>query len=126
MKKLSMLAIIVGAALLTATPLSLPWSQKNVALSLEQCRCLSRTTANGDERCRRSPKGSSKGISPRTLLLLLAAGPVRALGQLAICAVLDPYTRCRWQALARLCESGGSPAVSCRCIRFRRAQRRGL
>src|SRR5262249_12421296 len=26
---------------------------------------------------RRSPKGSSKGISPRTLLLLLAAGPAR-------------------------------------------------
>src|SRR5262249_57244984 len=75
---------------------ALPW----------QCRCPSRTTANCDERCRRSPKGSSKGISPRTLLLLLAAGPVRALGQLAICAVLDPYTRCRWQALARLCESG--------------------
>jgi hypothetical protein len=35
MKKLSMLAIIVGAALLTATPLSLQWSQKNVALSLD-------------------------------------------------------------------------------------------
>ena len=35
MKKLSMLGIIVGAALLTATPFSLQWSQKNVALSLE-------------------------------------------------------------------------------------------
>jgi hypothetical protein len=35
MKKLSMLGIIVGAALLTATPLSLQWSQKNVALSLD-------------------------------------------------------------------------------------------
>jgi hypothetical protein len=34
MKKLSMLGIIAGAALLTATPLSLQWSQKNVALSL--------------------------------------------------------------------------------------------
>jgi hypothetical protein len=33
MKKLSMLGIIAGAALLTATPLSLQWSQKNVALS---------------------------------------------------------------------------------------------
>jgi hypothetical protein len=35
MKKLSMLGIIAGAALLTATPLSLQWSQKNVALSLD-------------------------------------------------------------------------------------------
>ena len=35
MKKISTLAIIVGAALLTATPLSLQWSQKNVALSLD-------------------------------------------------------------------------------------------
>ena len=34
MKKLSMLGIVVGAALLTATPFSLQWSQKNVALSL--------------------------------------------------------------------------------------------
>src|SRR5262249_7682937 len=74
---------------------------------------LGTRAVNCDERCRRSPKGSSKGISPRTLLLLLAAGPVRALGQLAICAVLDPYTRCRWQALARLCESGGSRRLLC-------------
>jgi hypothetical protein len=36
MKKLSMLGIIVGAALLTATPFSLQWSQKNVALSLDR------------------------------------------------------------------------------------------
>jgi hypothetical protein len=35
MKKLSMPGIIVGAALLTATPFSLQWSQKNVALSLD-------------------------------------------------------------------------------------------
>ena len=35
MKKLSMLGIIVGAALLSATPFSLQWSQKNVALSLD-------------------------------------------------------------------------------------------
>ena len=34
MKKLGMLGIIGGAALLTAAPLSLQWSQKNVALSL--------------------------------------------------------------------------------------------
>jgi hypothetical protein len=35
MKKLSMLWIIGGAALLTAAPFSLQWSQKNVALSLD-------------------------------------------------------------------------------------------
>jgi len=35
MKRLSMLGIIVGAALLSATPFSLQWSQKNVALSLD-------------------------------------------------------------------------------------------
>src|SRR5262249_236521 len=35
MKKLSVLGIIVGAALLTATPVSLQWSQKNLALSLD-------------------------------------------------------------------------------------------
>src|SRR5262249_59805165 len=34
-KKLSMLGIIVGAALLTTAPFSLQWSQKNVALSLD-------------------------------------------------------------------------------------------
>src|SRR5437870_11596550 len=35
MKKLSVLGIIAGAALLTATPVSLQWSQKNVVLSLD-------------------------------------------------------------------------------------------
>ena len=35
MKKLSMLGIIVGAALLSAAPFSLQWSQKNVELSLD-------------------------------------------------------------------------------------------
>jgi hypothetical protein len=37
MKKLSILAIVVGAALLTATPFSLQWShEKNVAVSLDR------------------------------------------------------------------------------------------
>jgi hypothetical protein len=36
MKRLSMLGIIGGAALLTAAPFSLQWSQKNVALSLDR------------------------------------------------------------------------------------------
>jgi hypothetical protein len=35
MKKLAILGIIGGAAILTAAPLSLQWSQKNVALSLD-------------------------------------------------------------------------------------------
>ena len=35
MKKLSMLGIIVGAALLSAAPFSLQWSQKSVAVSLD-------------------------------------------------------------------------------------------
>ena len=35
MKKLSVLGIIGGAALLTAAPVSLQWTQKNVALSLD-------------------------------------------------------------------------------------------
>ena len=35
MKKLSVLGIIGGAALLTAAPASLQWTQKNVALSLD-------------------------------------------------------------------------------------------
>ena len=35
MKKLRMLGIIGGAAILTAMPLSLQWSHKNVALSLD-------------------------------------------------------------------------------------------
>ena len=42
MKKLSMLGIIGGAALLTAAPFSLQWSQKNVALSLDRARHLNR------------------------------------------------------------------------------------
>ena len=35
MKKLSMLGLIGGAALLTAVPFSVQWSQKNVPLSLD-------------------------------------------------------------------------------------------
>jgi hypothetical protein len=35
MNKLRVLGIIVGAALLSAAPFSLQWSQKNVALSLD-------------------------------------------------------------------------------------------
>ena len=38
MKKLGMLGIIGGAAILTAAPVSLQWSQKNVALSLDSAQ----------------------------------------------------------------------------------------
>jgi hypothetical protein len=66
MKKLSMLGIVGGAALLTAVPFSLQWSQKNVALSFDSAEARIGRAANCDERCRRQPKGSPKGISARS------------------------------------------------------------
>ena len=42
MKKLGMLGIIGGASILTAVPLSLQWSQKNVALSLASAEAQER------------------------------------------------------------------------------------
>ena len=42
MKKLAILGIIGGAAILTAVPLSLQWSQKNVALSLASAEAQER------------------------------------------------------------------------------------
>ena len=42
MKRLSMLGIIVGAALLSAAPFSLQWSQKNVTLSLASAEAQER------------------------------------------------------------------------------------
>jgi len=42
MKMLGMLGIIGGAAILTAAPLSLQWSQKNVALSLASAEAQER------------------------------------------------------------------------------------
>ena len=42
MKKLAMLGIIGGAAILTAAPLSLQWSQKNVTLSLASAEAQER------------------------------------------------------------------------------------
>jgi len=47
MKKLGMLGIIGGAALLTAAPLPLQWSQKNVALSLDSAEAQSGPRAVG-------------------------------------------------------------------------------
>jgi hypothetical protein len=42
MKKLAILGIIGGAAILTAAPLSLQWSQKDVALSLASAQAQER------------------------------------------------------------------------------------
>src|SRR5262249_24187359 len=42
MTKLGVLGTIVGAAILTAVPLSLQWSQKNVALSLASAEAKER------------------------------------------------------------------------------------
>ena len=44
MKKLAILGIIGGAAILTAAPLSLQWSQKNVALSLDSAKAGTATS----------------------------------------------------------------------------------
>ena len=55
MKKLAMLGIIGGAAILTAAPVSLQWSQKNVALSL----------ASAEARERPLTATSSAGVSRR-------------------------------------------------------------
>ena len=54
MKKLAILGIIGGAAILTAAPLSLQWSQKDVALSLASAEAQERpptaTSAAGGSR----------------------------------------------------------------------------
>jgi hypothetical protein len=50
MKKLAILGIIGGAAILTAAPVSLQWSQKNVALSLDSAKAGTATSAAGVSR----------------------------------------------------------------------------
>src|SRR5262245_37577588 len=68
MKKLSMLGIVAGAALLTATPLSLQCSQKSVVLSLDTAearigRPLTATSVAGVHRraYRRAVYGTAVG-----------------------------------------------------------------
>src|SRR6516225_8948122 len=61
MKKLSMLGIVGGAALLTTVPFSLQWSQKNVALSFDSAEARIGRAANCDERCRASAEGFTEG-----------------------------------------------------------------
>ena len=53
MKRLSMLGIIGGAALLTAAPFSLQWSQKNVPLSLDRAEADARRIAGVSRRVHR-------------------------------------------------------------------------
>src|ERR1700757_3955174 len=50
MKKLAMLGIIGGAAILTAAPLSLQWSQRNVVLSLDSAKAGTARSAAGVSR----------------------------------------------------------------------------
>ena len=50
MKKLAILGIIGGAAILTAAPLSPQWSQNNVALSLDSAKAGTATSAAGGSR----------------------------------------------------------------------------
>jgi hypothetical protein len=50
MKKLGMLGIIGGAAILTAAPLSLQWSQKTMALSFDSAEARTATSVAGVSR----------------------------------------------------------------------------
>src|SRR5262249_49840371 len=76
MKKLGMLGIIGGAAILTAVPLSLQWSQKNVTLSLAsavaQERPLTATSVAGVSRraYRRAYRSAAYASAPRSGFVL--------------------------------------------------------
>ena len=59
MKKLAILGIIGGAAILTAAPVSLQWSQKNVALSLDSAKAGTATSAPGRRAYRRAAYGAA-------------------------------------------------------------------
>jgi hypothetical protein len=77
MKKLGMLGIIGGAAILTAAPLSLQWSQKNVMLSVDSAQAQTggpptATSVAGVSRrvhrrsYRRAGYGTAYGYNPYT------------------------------------------------------------
>src|SRR5260370_2881980 len=84
MKKLGMLGIIGGAALLTAAPLSLQWSQKNVTLSLAsaeaQERPLTATSVAGVSRraYRRAYRSAAYASAPRYAYEFYSAYPYPA------------------------------------------------
>src|SRR5215831_2286426 len=74
MKKLGMLGIIGGAAILTAVPLSLQWSQKNVTLSLASAEAQERPlTAT-------SVAGVSRRVHRRTYRRAAYASAVAGVG----------------------------------------------
>ncbi len=69
MKKLGMLGIIGGAAILTAVPLSLQWSQKSVMLSLD----------GAEARAERPPTATSvAGVSLRAYRRAYGSAPYAA------------------------------------------------
>jgi hypothetical protein len=74
MKKLGMLGIIGGAAILTAVPLSLQWSQKNVTLSL----------ASAGRQLRRASQVSAEGFTEGHIAAHTAARPTQVLLAMAI------------------------------------------
>src|SRR5262245_6877550 len=65
MKRLGMLGIIGGAAMLTAVPFSLQWSQKNVTLSLDSAEAQERplTAASGAGVSRRAYRRASRSAA---------------------------------------------------------------
>ena len=63
MKKLAILGIIGGAAILTAAPVSLQWSQKNVALSLDSAKAGTATSAPGRRVHRRAYRRAAYGAA---------------------------------------------------------------
>ena len=86
MKKLSVLGIIGGAALLTAAPFSLQWSQKTVALSLDSAdarigRPLTALSVAGVHRraYRRAVRSTVYGAAPQLLLVTALARTTAAM-----------------------------------------------
>ena len=63
MKKLAILGIIGGAAILTAAPVSLQWSQTNVALSLDSAKAGTATSAPGRRGHRRAYRRAAYGAA---------------------------------------------------------------
>jgi hypothetical protein len=77
MKKLGMLGIIGGAALLTTAPFSLQWSQENVALSINSAEARI--------------AGVHRGVYRRTLAYAAAAAGVVGYGYGSYYGYSSPY-----------------------------------
>ena len=66
MKKLSMLGMMVGVALLCAAPISLHWSPaQELRVSLDTAQARTRTAAHADERRGGQPQNASARILRR-------------------------------------------------------------